>query len=196
MEKNNNLRILVPEDCILLIIDLQEKFLPFLKHSRRVLQSAKLLIDVAREFGMPMLVSEHNPKRIGPTVQELGVKLQGVPVFAKDIFSCFGDAALKKAIGAHHDRKTILLAGCETHICIMQTTIAARHLGYNVHVAADGVSSRKEIDWKVGLERMAGCGAVVATSEMIAYELLRRSDGASFKALLPSFKEWVNRSED
>lgn len=190
------MKLLLPEDCLLLIIDLQEKFLPFLKHSRRVLQSAKLLIDVARELHIPMLVSEHNPKRIGPTVQELGTKLKDVPVFAKDIFSCFGDPALKKAIAAHQGRKTILIAGCETHICIMQTVIDALTLGYNVHVAADGVSSRKEIDWKVGLERMAGCGAVVATSEMIAYELLKRSDTANFKALLPSFKEWVNRSED
>jgi nicotinamidase-related amidase len=196
MEKNNNLKIPVPEDCLLLIIDLQDKFVPFLKHARRVLQSAKLLIDVAGELRIPMLVSEHNPQRIGPTVQELGAKLKDVPVFAKDIFSCFGDAAITKAIGAHRERKTILIVGCETHICIMQTAIDARNLGYDVHVAADGVSSRKEIDWKVGLERIAGCGAVLATSEMIAYELLRRSDGAGFKALLPSFKEWVNRTED
>jgi nicotinamidase-related amidase len=196
MEKNNNLKLLAPEDSLLLIIDLQDKFLPFLKHAGRVLQSTKLLIDVARELKIPIVVTEHNPQRIGPTVQELAVKLKDVPTFAKDIFSCFGDAAIKKAIGAHVNLKNILVVGCETHICIMQTTIDALTLGYNVHVAANGVSSRREVDWKIGLDRIARCGAVVATSEMMAYELLRRSDGADFKALLPSFKDWVNRTED
>ena len=180
----------------MLIIDLQEKFLPFLKHSGRVLQSTKLLIAVARELRIPIVVTEQNPKRIGPTVQELAVKLKDVPNLSKDIFSCFGDATIKKAIGAHKDLKNILIVGCETHICVLQTTIAALALGYNVQVAADGVGSRKEIDWQAGLDRIARCGAVVATSEMIAYELLGRSDTANFKALLPAFKDWVNRSED
>jgi nicotinamidase-related amidase len=196
MGKNNNQKLLSPEDSLLLIIDLQDKFLPFLKHSGRVLQSTKLLIDVARELRIPIVVSEQNPQRIGPTVQELAVKLKDVPIFSKDIFSCFGDPAIKKAVQARVNLKNILIVGCETHICVMQTTIDALSLGYNVHVAANGVSSRKEIDWHAGLDRIARCGAVVATSEMIAYELLRRSDTANFKALLPSFKDWVNRTED
>jgi nicotinamidase-related amidase len=196
MGKNNNLKFIAPDDSLLLIIDLQDKFLPFLKHSGRVLQSAILLIAVARELRIPMVVTEHNPKRIGPTVQELAVKLKDVPIFSKDTFSCFGDPAIKKAIGAHKHLKTILIVGCETHICVMQTTIDALNLGYHVQVAANGVSSRKEVDWDAGLDRIARCGAVVATSEMIAYELLRRSDTAHFKALLPQFKDWVNRTED
>lgn len=196
MENNNNLKLILPEESLLLIIDLQEKFLPFLKHSGRVLQSTKLLIAVAGELHVPIVVSEHNPKRIGPTVQELALKLKDVPIFPKDIFSCFGDPAIKQAIQAHKNLKNILIVGCETHICVMQTAIAALHLGYNVHVAANGVGSRKEVDWQAGLDRIARCGAVVATSEMIAYELLARSDTASFKALLPSFKDWVNRTED
>jgi len=196
MKKNTNLKLIRPEECILLIIDLQDKFLPFLKHSGRVLQSTRLLVDVAGELRIPIIVTEHNPKRIGPTVQELALKLKDAPVFSKDIFSCLGDPAIKNAIAAHKNRKNLLIVGCETHICIMQTTIDALNLGYNVQVAADGVSSRKAIDWQTGLERMARSGAVVATSEMMAYELLRRSDSASFKALLPQFKDWVNRTED
>jgi nicotinamidase-related amidase len=194
--KNNNLKLILPENSLLLIIDLQDKFLPFLKHPGRVLQSTKLLIAVARELRIPMVVSEHNPQRIGPTVGELAMKLKDVPVFSKDIFSCLGDPAIKKAIAAHKHLKNILMVGCETHICIMQTTIDALNLGYNVHVAANGVSSRKELDWHAGLDRMARCGAVVATSEMMAYELLGRSDSANFKALLPQFKDWINRTED
>ena len=195
MRKNQNLKLLSAQDCLLLIVDLQEKFLPFLKHSGRVLQSTKLAIAVARELHIPMVVTEHNPRRIGPTVPELAAGLENVPRFSKDIFSCFGDAAIKKAIQAQRRLKTIVIVGCETHICIMQTTIDALNLGYTVHVAADGVSSRKEADCQAGLDRMARCGAVLSTTEMMAYELLGRSDGAGFKALLPHFKEWVHRSE-
>lgn len=180
----------------MLIIDLQDKFMPFLKHAGRVLQSTKLLIDAAMELRVPTLVTEHNPQRIGSTVQELAVKLKDVPKFAKDVFSCFGDPAIKKAIQGQKNLENILIVGCETHICVMQTTIDALNLGYNVHVAANGVSSRKEVDWQAGLDRIARCGAVVATSEMIVYELLRRSDSAEFKALLPSIKDWVNETGD
>jgi nicotinamidase-related amidase len=111
MENNNNLKLILPEECLLLIIDLQDKFLPFLKHSARVLHSTKLLIAVAGELHIPIVVSEHNPKRIGPTVQELAVKLKDVPRFPKDVFSCFGDPAIKKAIQAHKNLKNILIVG-------------------------------------------------------------------------------------
>lgn len=196
MSSNPFLKKLAPQECLLLVIDLQEKFLPYLKHSPRVLQSARLLADVARELRLPVVVSEHNPKRIGPTVPELAGKLAEARVFAKDAFSCFDDAAIREAIQSHGGRKSLLIAGCETHICVLQTTIDALHLGYSVHVAADGVGSRRELDWRAGLQRIAGCGGVVSTSEMMAYELLGRSDTASFKALLPSFKEWVKRDDD
>jgi nicotinamidase-related amidase len=76
----------------------------------------------------------------------------------------------------------------ETHICVMQTALAAMREGYVVHVASDAVSSRAEWNWKIGLERMRAAGAIISSTEMIMYELLRSSGSPAFKELLPFLK--------
>jgi nicotinamidase-related amidase len=183
-----------PEDCTLLLIDLQEKFVPYLRNRRRVLRSTAMLLRVARELGIPVVVTEHNPERIGPTVPEIAAELARLPRHVrlrKDIFSCLGDGRVRRALARHRSRRTLLVAGCETHICVLQTTVDALAAGWRVFVAADGVSSRTELDWLAGLGRIERAGAVAATAEMISYELLGRSDTPEFKALLPVFKGWV-----
>jgi nicotinamidase-related amidase len=193
--KNPKTLILSPDKSLLLVIDLQEKFVPYLKHKNRVLRSAQLLLRTAKVMKIPIIVTEHNPKGIGPTVEEIAGHLTDVEMYSKHIFGCFGDEAIKKAVTSKTGVKNILITGCETHICVMQTSLAALQLGYNVHVAADGVSSRTELDWNVGLDRIREAGAVISTAEMIAYELLKRSDTPEFKKLLPVFKEWDKKEQ-
>jgi nicotinamidase-related amidase len=105
------------------------------------------------------------------------------------MFSCFGSdvfcSLLKRLPG---QRTTILLCGMETHICVMQTALAALREGYLVHVAADAVSSRAESNWRIGLDRMRAAGAVISSAEMMMYELLRSSGAPAFKQLLPYLK--------
>jgi nicotinamidase-related amidase len=188
-------KLITPEESLLLVIDLQEKFVPSLKHKRRVVESAELLLRTAGVLGIPVVVTEHHPEAIGPTVEPLAGLIGGAERLRKDIFGCFGDDRVRAAVASKKQARTILIAGCETHICIMQTSMQALELGYNVHVAANGVSSRTEIDWITGLDRIAKAGAVIATAEMMAYELLRRSDTPAFKKLLPVFKDWGKREE-
>ena len=76
----------------------------------------------------------------------------------------------------------------ETHICVAQTALAALREGYLVHVASDAVSSRTEWNWKIGLERMQAAGAVISSTEMMIYELLRSSGAPAFKEILPHLK--------
>jgi len=85
-------------------------------------------------------------------------------------------------------RRTLLLCGMESHICVTQTALGALREGYLVHVASDAVSSRSEWNWKIGLERMRGAGAVISSTEMMIYELMRASSSAVFKELLPHLK--------
>ena len=186
-------RRLQPGECLLLVIDLQEKFVPFLQDPRRVLRGTRLLLRTAGVLQLPVVVTEHNPERIGPTVPELATELRRLPDHVnlrKDIFSCLGGAAVREAVVACR-RPTILVAGCETHICVLQTALDALAAGYVVHVAADAVSSRTRLDRERGLDRITRAGGVVSTAEMTAYELLGRSDTPAFKALLPTFKEWA-----
>ena len=86
------------------------------------------------------------------------------------------------------NRNTLLLCGMESHICVMQTALAALREGYLVHVASDAVSSRAEWNWKIGLERMRAAGAVISSTEMMIYELMRSSSSPAFKEMLPHLK--------
>jgi nicotinamidase-related amidase len=83
----------------------------------------------------------------------------------------------------------LILSGIESHICVAQTALGALETGYNVHVASDATSSRTQWNWRIGLDRMKAAGAVISSTEMIVYEVLKRSDSAEFKAMLPCLRD-------
>ena len=120
---------------------------------------------------------------------EGGSLLPETEAIDKNLFSCFGSdvfcTLLKRLPG---NRNTLLLCGMESHICVMQTALAALREGYLVHVASDAVSSRTEWNWKIGLDRMRAAGAVISSTEMMIYELMRSSSSPAFKELLPHLK--------
>jgi nicotinamidase-related amidase len=122
-------------------------------------------------------------------VPEITSLLPETQAIDKQIFSCFGSdvfcSLLKRVPG---NRTTVLLCGLESHICVMQTALGALREGYLVHVASDAVSSRTEWNWKIGLERMRAAGAVLSSTEMMMYELLKSSGAPAFKELLPYLK--------
>jgi nicotinamidase-related amidase len=76
----------------------------------------------------------------------------------------------------------------ETHICVLQTALGALNQGYIVHVAADAISSRAELNWKLGLQRMRDAGAVISSTEMMIYELLGKSGSPEFREMLKYLK--------
>jgi nicotinamidase-related amidase len=179
-------RTLKPEDCALLVIDIQEKLLPPIFQKDRLVKNSQLLIRLAGILGIPVLVSTQYAKGLGQTVPEIGSLLPDAQPIDKQMFSCFGSEAfcstLKRLPGT---RSTALLCGMESHICVTQTALGALREGYIVHVASDAVSSRSELNWKIGLERMRAAGAILSSTEMMTYELLRSSGTAAFKELLP-----------
>ena len=182
-------RPLKAEHCALFVIDIQEKLLPPIFHKEQLLKNSQLLIRLASVLKVPVLISTQYTKRLGPTVPEITSLLPETQPIDKQMFSCFGSevfcSRLKQFAGT---RKTVLLCGMETHICVMQTALGALREGYIVHVASDAVSSRTESNWKIGLERMRAAGAVLSSTEMMIYELLCSADTVAFKELLPYLK--------
>jgi nicotinamidase-related amidase len=182
-------RILEPDQCALIVVDIQEKLLPPIWEKERLVRNAQLLIRLAGILKIPALVTTQYTKGLGNTVPEIAALLPESPAIDKLIFSCFGSDAfcslLKRLPG---QRTTVLLCGMETHICVMQTALGALREGYLVHIASDAVSSRTELNWRVGLERMRAAGAILSSTEMIIYELLRSSGAPAFKELLPYLK--------
>jgi len=103
-------------------------------------------------------------------------------------FGCFGNGEFCSRVARLSGRNTLLLCGMETHICVLQTALGALNQGHIVHVAADAVSSRTELNWKLGLERMRDAGAVISSTEMMIYELLGKSGSPEFKEMLKHLK--------
>jgi nicotinamidase-related amidase len=182
-------RALAAEQCALVVIDIQEKLLPPVFQKEQLVRNAQLLIRAAGILKIPALVSTQYAKGLGGTVPEVASLLPGVEAVDKTLFSCFGSdvfcTLLKRMPG---QRNTLLLCGMESHICVTQTALAALREGYLVHVASDAVSSRTEWNWKIGLDRMRAAGAVISSTEMMIYELMRSSSSAAFKELLPHLK--------
>lgn len=182
-------RPLDPNQCTLIVIDIQEKLLPPIFRKEQLVRNAQLLIRLAGILKIPALMSTQYSKGLGNTVPEIASLLSEVPPLEKTAFSCFGSdvfcAALKRVPG---NRNTVLLCGMEAHICVAQTALAALREGYLVHVAADAVGSRTELNWQIGLERMRAAGAVISCTEMIIYEALRSSGTSEFKDMLKYLK--------
>ncbi|MGD0986914.1 MAG: hydrolase [Candidatus Sulfotelmatobacter sp.] len=182
-------RPLEAEGCALIVVDIQDKLLPPIFQKEQLVRNSQLLIRAAGILNIPAIVSTQYAKGLGGTVPEIASLLPDTEAIDKNLFSCFGSdvfcTLLKRLPG---NRNTLLLCGMESHICVMQTALAALRDGYLVHVASDAVASRTEWNWKIGLDRMRAAGAVISSTEMMIYELMRSSTTPAFKQLLPYLK--------
>jgi len=179
--------MLRPERTAVLIVDLQERLLPAIAERESVLRNSLLLLRLARALDLPVLLTTQYRKGLGETVPEMLAAAPGASVFDKVAFGCFGSDEFRARLGAL-GRDQLVVGGIESHICVAQTVLGALERGFEVHVASDAVGSRTEANRLVGLDRMRGAGATLSSAEMAAYELLARSDGEAFKAMLPSLK--------
>jgi nicotinamidase-related amidase len=182
-------RPLEAEQCALIVVDMQEKLLPPIWEKERLVKNVQLLIRLAGILKIPALVTTQYAKGLGNTVPAIAEMLPNTQAIDKMMFSCFGSDAfcsmLKRLPG---QRTTVLLCGMEAHICVMQTALGALREGYLVHVAADAVSSRTQLNWQIGLDRMRAAGTILSSTEMMLYELMRSSGAPAFKELLPYLK--------
>jgi nicotinamidase-related amidase len=171
---------LAAERSVLLLIDFQEKLLPVIADVEEVLANAVLLTKAARLLGVPTLGTEQNPAGIGHLVPEIGPYTDDI--VTKTTFDACGDPALLPALPEGRDQ--IVVTGCETHICVLQTCLGLLRAGYQVAVVADAVGSRKKANTRRALQRLARAGADIVTAEMVVFEWLERSDRAEFRDVL------------
>ena len=158
----------------LIVIDVQEAFRPYPSFAR-VAAAVATLVQAARILELPVLVSEQYPKGLGHTAVEVGVTQE--PILEKSAFSAV------RADGFELFAEQAIVCGIETHVCVSQTVHDLLGRGLDVHVPADAVGSRHELDHEVGLARMARAGAVVSSVEASLFELLERAGTPEFKAV-------------
>ncbi|OKH89570.1 hydrolase [Thalassospira sp. TSL5-1] len=171
----------------LVIVDVQEKLYPACLDPVEMIEACCFLLKCANRLSVPAIVTEQYPKGLGHTAKSILDLLEqdsdGSNVVDKISFSCLGAKEFLTKLEENHGRDQVVVAGMETHVCVLQTVLDLIERGREVFVVADAVSSRKQHDRIFGLERMRDAGAKIVTRESVMFEWLRVAGTPEFKEL-------------
>ena len=169
--------LLTAGGAVLLLVDFQQRLMPVIHDQEIVVARAVRLAEAARLLDVPICATEQNPAGLGPTVPPLAAYPQ--KVMSKTAFSAAADAAFSSLLPAGAGE--IVVAGCEAHVCVLQTVLGLLGAGHRVLVAADATGSRDPADRAAAIDRARQHGAEVVTSEMVLFEWLRDSQHPRFR---------------
>jgi nicotinamidase-related amidase len=175
----------------LVVIDVQEKLAPHISGGEHVAANCRRLIAYARRLGVPVTLTEHYPKGLGPTVAHVrNAAGNETPCLEKISFSCWKDDAIRARIEhlERHGQDQLVIAGMEAHVCVGQTVLDLLAHGKAVQVVADAVGSRDASVKDLAVERFRSAGANIVSQEMVAFEWLARGDDPAFKDLIRLIK--------
>lgn len=165
----------------LVMIDFQQRLMPAINNAESVLANVNILLDLSGKLRIPVISTEQVPDKLGHGTPE--VRKASAQVLAKSHFSAVPDglpALLQTPLSAGRDQ--IVIAGCETHVCLLQTVLDLLSLDFELWVVADACGSRHATDHDVGLSRIASAGATIVTTEMVGFEWLRDAGHPQFRA--------------
>ena len=171
----------------LVLVDYQQRLMPAIHGGERVVANALLLADVARELGIAVFGTEQNPAGLGPNVAAIRERC-GITL-AKDKFDACADGLLAKLGDNEHLARQVVIAGCEAHVCLMQTALGLLRFGYRVFVVSDACGSRTAENHRLAMERLRQAGARIVSTEMVAFEWLHTCRNEHFKAVLARLKQ-------
>lgn len=177
--------------CVLVVIDWQEPFAKAMSERATVAKNITTLLHVAKIIGLPVIVTEQNAEKLGPTSPDLRGTLEELGYYKpinKMAFSCCSVDSFVKSV-YDTGRDTLLITGLEGHVCVQQTVLEALNLGYKAHLIRDAVASRRAYDLDLAVEKMRHAGAVISSTEMLSYELLGQAGTPEFKAAA-QFLKW------
>lgn len=165
-----------------LIIDIQEKLFPLISGNEDVARNTSILIQGLKALGVPILVTQQYTKGLGPTVPAILEALGTNDYLEKVAFSCCDDGGFMKEL-SRLGKKYIIVAGIESHVCVLQTTIDLLENNFQPVVVQDCISSRRPNDKKIAVARMRAEGAIITTYESVLFEILRYSGTPEFKEI-------------
>ncbi|AOZ03437.1 isochorismatase [Cupriavidus sp. USMAHM13] len=170
-------------DSILVLVDLQARLMPAIRHGEQVVRECVRLATIARRLGVPVVGTEQSPGSLGANLAEVTALCDRT--FAKDSFDACADG-LCEILPA--TRRRVIVAGCEAHVCVLQTALGLLGHGREVTLLVDATGSRKAIDHDTAVARLAAAGALPATVEMVAFEWLRSARHEHFRDALRHIK--------
>ncbi len=195
------------DDAQLLLVDYQEKLMPAIFEHEQVTANALRLAQAARLLQVPVWATEQNPQKLGPNLPALAALAD--KTFYKMSFSAAtpelltqlrpperpagGNARslpkhLRKPVQAEPERQSLVIAGCEAHVCLLQTALDLLNEEWEVWVVTDACSSRTERNRDAAFDRLAGAGAELVTTEMVLFEWLRDCEHPQFREVLKLIK--------
>ena len=175
-------------NALLLIVDVQTRLAPAVAGPGRCVAQITRLLEMARLLEVPVIASEQYPEGLGPIVPELRDRLRDGEIVTKLAFSAAHEEHVRDAV-AMTGRRLLVLAGMEAHVCVLQTALGFKALGFEPHVVADACASRAEPDRELALARLRREGVPVVSTEMVLFEWLERAGTPVFRAALPLLKD-------
>lgn len=158
------------KDTVALVIDYQQKLVPVMYGKERLIQNSEILLQGLQVIGVPMYITQQYTRGLGMTVPDIMLAAGTEEYIEKLSFSAY-----EQVRHLLNGKNYVIVCGIETHICVLQTVIDLKAAGYIPVVVEDCISSRKENDKKVALERMRAEGVVVTTYESLLFELLKEA---------------------
>lgn len=172
---------ILKDNSIGLIIDLQERLFPHIHNHEEIAHNTEILIKGLQSLEVPLLVTEQYPKGLGFTIPKIKTALGG-EVLEKTAFSCCDDEGFSAQL-RESGKKFVIIAGIESHVCVLQTVVDLLAGGYQPVVVEDCTGSRKPNDKGIAMARIRREGAIVSTYESVLFELCRFSGTQAFKSI-------------
>jgi nicotinamidase-related amidase len=179
--------MLKTENVALLIVDIQGNLAQAMHGKELLFKNVQKLIKGTQVLGIPILWTEQNPQGLGLTIPEIADILSNIKPISKMSFSCCQNNRFVQALKALN-RKQVLIAGIEAHVCVYQTAVDLVDLGYEVQVVTDAVSSRNMENKEIGLQKMRDSGVSLTSVETALFELLKVAEGEQFREILKIVK--------
>jgi len=158
----------------------EEKLMAKIPAGAALVRNIAFLIDGARLVDVPVTATEQYPKGLGPTVPQLAGKLPPRP--DKVAFSCCAVPSVVEGF-RKSARPKVVLAGIETHVCVLQTALDLLAQDFRVYIPIDAVASRFAVDHEAALRRLEKAGAILTTSEAAVFEWVGGAGHPRFKQI-------------
>lgn len=183
MNFNKNQKRIHLDSSVLMLIDIQEKLFPFIANKEELLKNNQILLDGAKALNLKTVVTEQYPEGLGPTVEGLQNKIQGLDLWRKRTFSVAMDNKEEVDALVQSGKDTFLLSGIESHICVYQTAKDLLLQGLRVCLIYDACGSRKTENHLQILATLRDLGALILPTESVLFELMSNAKHPSFKTV-------------
>lgn len=169
------------DNTLLLVIDLQEKLMPAIYESEKIIKNSETLLKVFEMYGIKKIATEQYPKGLGQSVDEIKENLDDENIFSKTSFDAITDEV--SSYLKENKITNVIITGAETHICVYQTVRRLLFEGYKVFVVEDAVSSFNKEQKDLGLKSMSDMGASLVNTEMLMFDLASDAKDENFKEI-------------